>query len=81
MRTNTIGCQWLGSGQLVVGKPLHFCNADCVPERSYCEEHVFKVYQEGSQQRRRRATYQQVNIEYWEDMFEQAVRELDAEQV
>lgn len=73
------GCQWLGPEQESYMQPLHFCGGECVPQRSYCQEHVFKVYQEGTQQRRRRATFKQANVEFWENLFEEAVAELEAE--
>lgn len=73
------GCQWIGPEQEPYLKPVHFCGAKCVPYRSYCAEHVFKVYQEGTQQRRRRATFKQSNVEFWENLFEEALTELEAE--
>lgn len=64
-------CQWFGSNNTE-----QTCDAECIDEKSYCEEHVWQVYQKDSAQIRRRATFKQVSVEYWEDMFEQAVREL-----
>ena len=43
------GCQWVGPEQDPHVAPLQFCG--CLPlwpGRSYCEEHVWKVYQKGT---------------------------------
>jgi hypothetical protein len=43
------GCQWVGPEQDPQRAPLEFCG--CLPlwpGRSYCEEHVWRVYQKGS---------------------------------
>jgi hypothetical protein len=43
------GCQWVGPEQDPQRAPLQFCG--CLPlwpGRSYCEEHVWKVYKKGS---------------------------------
>jgi hypothetical protein len=43
------GCQWVGAEQDPQRAPLQFCG--CLPlwpGRSYCEEHVWRVYQKGT---------------------------------
>ncbi len=43
------GCQWVGPEQDPHRAPLQFCG--CLPlwpGRSYCEEHVWRVYQKGT---------------------------------
>jgi hypothetical protein len=43
------GCQWVSPEQDPQRAPLEFCG--CLPlwpGRSYCEEHVWRVYQKGS---------------------------------
>ena len=43
------GCQWVGPEQDPHVAPLQFCG--CLPlwpGRSYCEEHVWRVYQKGT---------------------------------
>jgi hypothetical protein len=43
------GCQWVGAEQDPQVAPLQFCG--CLPlwpGRSYCEEHVWRVYQKGT---------------------------------
>jgi hypothetical protein len=72
-------CKWIGPEQDPYIRLLSFCGKECVPYRSYCNEHIFKIYQEGTAQHRRRATYNQANIEYWEDLFESVVVELESE--
>ena len=43
------GCQWIGSEQDPCRGPLEFCGKTPLwPGRSYCEEHVWRVYQKGT---------------------------------
>jgi hypothetical protein len=43
------GCQWVGSEQDPQRGPLVFCGCTPLwPGRSYCEEHVWQVYQKGT---------------------------------
>jgi len=45
----TCGCQWVGPEQDPQRTPLQFCGrVPLWPGRSYCEEHVWKVYQKGT---------------------------------
>lgn len=42
-------CQWIGPGQgLIHGHPADMCGRPSVLGRSYCAEHVWKVYQKGT---------------------------------
>ena len=43
------GCQWVGSEQDPLRAPLEYCGKTPLwPGRSYCEEHVWRVYQKGT---------------------------------
>ena len=43
------GCQWVGAEQDPQRGPLVFCGCTPLwPGRSYCEEHVWRVYQKGT---------------------------------
>jgi hypothetical protein len=65
-------CQWIGNGE--------GCEHDAVKGRSYCEQHVWLVYQKGTALGRRKKDIQTANnIRIWEDCFNQAVEELENE--
>jgi hypothetical protein len=71
------GCQWLGAEN---STGYHCaCTQPVVAGRSYCEEHLWTVYQKGTAVNRRkdRRTAEQV----WdvESAFHEAVAELEAE--
>lgn len=60
------GCQWTGCTR-----------ADTVEHKSYCEDHVWLVYQKGSAQGRRNKDQQRANdIHLWESLFNEAVEQL-----
>ena len=43
------GCQWVGPEQDPQKAPLQFCGqVPLWPGRSYCKEHVWRVYQKGT---------------------------------
>jgi len=45
----TCGCTWVGPEQDPQRGPLNFCGrVPLWPGRSYCEEHVWRVYQKGT---------------------------------
>ena len=73
------GCKWIGPEQDSYMRLITFCDKQCVPYRSYCSEHVFRVYQEGTAQNRKRATFNQAHLEFWEDLFESAAAEIESE--
>ena len=65
-------CTWIGEGE--------GCTAAVVLGRSYCTEHIYRVYQKGTAQRRRRKDIQRANT-VWdiEQAIQEAVEELEAE--
>lgn len=56
------------------------CSCDAVPNKSYCKDHVWLVYQEGSQLRKRKKDIRIANA-VWdlENEFSEAVAELELE--
>ena len=45
------GCQWIGPEQDPVRGPVHYCGQTPLwPGRSYCEDHVWRVYRKGTAQ-------------------------------
>lgn len=45
----TAGCQWIGEEQDPRRGPVTYCGCTPLwPGRSYCEEHVWRVYRKGS---------------------------------
>ena len=61
-------CQWHGLGE--------GCGHDALPGRSYCEEHLWRVYQKGTAVHRRKDT--RIANAVWdiESEFNAAVQEL-----
>lgn len=56
------------------------CCQPRVPGRSYCEEHLWLVYQKGSNLRTRHKDRKRANAVYnIQDLFNEAVAELEAE--
>lgn len=66
-------CQWIGNSPIL--KPS--CNCEAIEGRSYCTEHVWLVYQEGSAVRKRKKDIRRAEA-YWnlESEFHDAVAEL-----
>jgi hypothetical protein len=64
-------CTWIGGGEGCC-KPVKL--------RSYCEDHVWRVYQQGSHLSRRRKDIRTANqVHVWESLFNEALEELEAE--
>lgn len=54
------------------------CDQPAVPDRSYCEHHVWTVYQKGSALGRRRRDAQRADrVGQLQSLLDQAVRELE----
>lgn len=74
-----IQCLWTGPDQDY--KPLtHVCSKPSIEGKSYCEDHVWLVYQKGSNLRRRHKDIRTANS-VWdiESEFNAAIEELAAE--
>lgn len=65
-------CTWIGSGQ--------GCVHDAAVGRSYCEDHLWKVYQKGTQLGKRKKDIRVAeSVHFWENLFNEAVEELESE--
>ena len=61
-------CEWIGDGE--------GCGESAVPGRSYCETHLFKVYQEGTAVRRRKDRRRADKVLELESLMNDAIEEL-----
>lgn len=65
-------CTWIGDGE--------GCTHPTVEGRSYCEEHLFKIYVRGSQlSKRKKDMKTSSTVHFWESLMNEAVEELEAE--
>lgn len=64
-----MSCKWIGEGE--------GCSKDALPGRSYCEEHLFIVYQKGTANGQRKKDIKRANA-IWdiENAMNEAVQEL-----
>ena len=67
-----MSCKWIGEGE--------GCSKEALPGRSYCEEHLFKVYQKGTANGKRKKDIKKANA-IWdiENAMNEAVEELISE--
>jgi len=69
-------CQWIGNSPTM--RPV--CCKPSIEGKSYCEEHVWAVYQKGSAHARRKKDLRTVDsVRLWESLFNEALEELEAE--
>ncbi len=61
-------CQWIGEGE--------GCEHTALPGRSYCEQHIWLVYQQGSAVRRKKDARRAQAVWDLESEMNQAVQEL-----
>jgi hypothetical protein len=52
--TTTLMANDTGAGCTYLGTALKPCGCECVAGKSYCEEHLWKVYQKGTARARRK---------------------------
>jgi hypothetical protein len=64
-------CTWIGEGE--------GCAEAAVPGRSYCEQHLWRVYQQGTATRRRRERARADLTRELIGLIDEAVSELEAE--
>lgn len=65
-------CSWIGRGE--------GCTHSVVEGRSYCENHIWKVYQKGTHLSKRKKDIQTAdNVFFWESLFNEVVEELEQE--
>ena len=70
-------CQYIGSTDHNVLKPT--CTHASLKGRSYCTEHIWLVYKEGSAQHRKKDGRRYQQIRQLEALFEEACLELEEE--
>lgn len=70
-------CQWIGVADHNVLKPT--CCAPSIANKSYCAEHVWQVYQEGSAVRRKKDTRRANTLREIVSEFNEVYEELLAE--
>ncbi len=74
--TQVSTCQWIGT-ELGYTRLQPTCCAPTVAGRSYCEEHLWQVYKQGSATARRKKDIRVANdVRMWESLFNEAVEEL-----
>lgn len=67
-------CQWIGEGE--------GCQHEVVEGRSYCEEHLWRVYAKGTNLGKRKKDLKIVdNVRLMEQLLNEAVEELENEGV
>ena len=73
MNDSITECQWIGNSPTM--KPICLCRT--VEGRSYCEDHLWLVYQEGTAMRKRKKDIRRAEA-YWnlESEFNDIVAEL-----
>lgn len=68
-------CQYIGENETT-----NRCGAECVQGKSYCSDHVWMIYQQGTQQYKRKYVVKNSHVEFWENLFNEAAAELEAEE-
>ena len=67
-----MNCQWIGNGE--------GCIQESLEGRSYCEQHIWQVYQKGTALGKRKKDIRTVeSVRTWETLFDEAVSELEDE--
>lgn len=65
-------CQWIGLGE--------GCTHQAVEHRSYCEQHLWLVYQKGTNLGKRKKDLRTVDsVRTWQTLMDEAVAELEDE--
>jgi hypothetical protein len=65
-------CQWIGNGE--------GCTHEAVEGRSYCQEHLYKVYQKGTNLGKRKKDLRIVDdVRLMEQLLNEVVEELENE--
>lgn len=66
--TTTHKCEWIGNGE--------GCDQSAVPGRSYCEQHLWRVHQQGTSIRRRKDARRASKVMELESLMNDAIEEL-----
>ncbi len=67
----TDSCTWVGEGE--------GCTHTVVLGRSYCEHHLWRVYQQGTAVRRKKDLRTVDSVRMWTQLMDEAVSELEDE--
>ncbi len=67
----TDSCTWVGEGE--------GCTHTVVLGRSYCEDHLWQVYQQGTAVRRKKDLRTVDSVRMWTQLMDEAVSELEDE--
>lgn len=66
-------CEWIGD-------PETGCQEPALPNRSYCECHIWSIYQKGTQLGKRKKDQRIANdVFLWQSLMHEAVEELENE--
>ena len=67
-----MNCAWIGNGES--------CTRSAIKDRSYCEDHIWQVYQKGTALGRRKKDQKRADTIYQIDqLFDEAIQELELE--
>ena len=75
-REHASTCQWIGNTDTGYVRLQPTCCQPTVEGKSYCSEHVWRVYQEGTAVRRRKDARRAAAVWDLESAFNEAVEEL-----
>jgi hypothetical protein len=76
--TKITGCQYIGAdADYTRLEPT--CCRPTVKGRSYCEEHLYRVYQKGTAVQRKKDIRTADSVHLWESLMNEAVEELEDE--
>lgn len=64
-------CEWIGEGES--------CTDLAVEGRSYCEAHLWRVYQQGTAVKRKKDLRTVDSVRMWTQLMDEAVQELEDE--
>lgn len=71
-------CQWIGADTDYTRlEPT--CCSPVVAGRSYCDLHLWRVYQQGTAVQRKKDIRTAESVHLWESLFNEAVEELENE--
>lgn len=71
-------CQYIGA-DADYRRLAPTCCQPPVAGRSYCEEHLWRVYQQGTAVQRKKDQRRADTVHLWESLFNEAVEELENE--
>lgn len=74
MGTREMICEWIGQGE--------GCDQPALEGRSYCEHHIWQIYQKGTKLGKRKKDQRTANdVFMWQSLMHEAMEELELEGV